>query len=114
MSIWHLHTRNWSDAQRRRISHMVPESAVDSPPGQETPADKVGDAIVALVDAVKAATGQEVRVFTSGNLRNDAASFLTLTVLPYVSPVTVAPVEPLAETPADDGDRRPCKGCPEK
>ena len=114
MAIWHLHTRSWSDSQRRRIAHMVPESAETDPGLQDTPASAVGDAIVALCDAVKAATGQEVRVFTSGNLRRDAASFLTVTVLPYVTPVTVAPQEPLAETPADDGERRPCRGCPEK
>jgi hypothetical protein len=94
---------------------MIPESATEAVPGSGTPADAVGEAIAALVDAVETATSQDVRVFTSGNLRNDAASFLTLTILPYVSPVTIAPVVPMPETVADDGERKkPCKGCPEK
>jgi len=111
MSVWHLHTRNWSDANRRRVTHMVPESVSPEAPGSN-PADPVGEAIAALVDAVKAATGQEVRLFTSGNLTTDAASFLTLTVLPYATPLTVAPVVPLAEAKVDDAEKKPCAGCP--
>lgn len=114
MSVWHLHTSSWSGSQRRRVTHMVPESVGPTPPGSN-PADPVGEAIAALVDAVKAATGQDVRVFTSGNLSNDTTAFCHVTILPYVTPLTVAPVQPLAEATVDDAEpseKRPCAGCP--
>ena len=117
MSIWHLHSKHWSEANRRRVTHMVPEAANPVPPGGDTPADAVGEAIAALVDAVKAASGREVRVFTSGNLAPDVSPFVTVTIVPYVSPVDVAPVVPEGEARVDDAEdaqRRPCKGCPEK